>query len=313
MIYTLTLNPALDIEYTVQVLIKNEVLRAPAVRKDFGGKGFNVSRMLNILGMESTALGFVGGQNGKVLEEGLQSLGIRTDFIRTAGETRANTSIVAELDGDYIKVNEPGPTISREERNRLFNQVEDLASAGDWWVLAGSLPPGVPVDIYAQLSQKIQTADAQVIVDTSGEALHASLAGKPFLMKPNEFEAGSLTGLPVESPSEIAAAAEAILERGVENVVVSLGKDGAMLASPNRIFMGSPPEIQEQNPIGAGDAMVAGLVYCLSKGEPLESALRWGLACGATAASQAGTHMGTRNLIEKNLADTKIEEFQHES
>ncbi len=313
MIYTLTLNPALDIEYTVQELIKNEVLRAPPVRKDFGGKGFNVSRMLSVLGEESIALGFVGGQNGKTLEAGLNSLGISTDFIWTAGETRANVSIVAQVDGEYIKANEPGPTISPEEHNKLLEKVGKLAKSGDWWVLAGSLPPGVPADIYAVLAGIIQKAGAWVVVDTSGEALHASLAGKPYLMKPNEFEAGSLTGLPVDTPAEIAAAAQAILARGVENVVVSLGKDGAMLASPNSIYLGTPPEIQEQNPIGAGDAMVAGLVYRLSKTGDLEDALRWGLACGATAASQAGTHMGTRKLIENYLADTKIEEFLYES
>jgi 1-phosphofructokinase family hexose kinase len=310
MIYTLTLNPALDIEYTVPELIKNEVLRAPPVRKDFGGKGFNVSRMLSVLGEESIALGFVGGQNGRTLEEGLNSLGIPTDFVWTAGETRANVSIVAQSDGDYIKANEPGPTISPEEHEKLLERVGKLAKSGDWWVLAGSLPPGVPADVYAVLTETIQKAGAQVIVDTSGEALQSSLVGKPFLMKPNDVEAGSLTGLPVNTPPEIAAAAGAILQRGVKHVVVSLGKDGAMLASPNRILLGRPPEIQEQNPIGAGDAMVAGLVYRLSKTGDLEDALRWGLACGATAASQAGTHMGTRSLIENYLVDTKIEEFQ---
>jgi 1-phosphofructokinase family hexose kinase len=313
MIYTLTLNPAVDLEYTVQELIKNEVLRAPAVRKDFGGKGFNVSRMLNVLGVESTALGFVGGQNGKALEEGLHSLGIRTDFIWTSGETRANTSIVAQRDGDYIKVNEPGPTISPEEQDKLLSRVGELAVEGDWWVLAGSLPPGVPANIYAQLTHKIQEAGAWVIVDTSGAALEASLPGKPFLIKPNANEAGTLTGLPIETTAEIAVAAEAILRQGAENVVVSLGKDGALLASPNQILLGKPPKIQEQNPIGAGDAMVAGLVYRLSIQQPLDDALQWGLACGATAASQAGTHMGTREIVKKYLEDTHIKEFHYES
>lgn len=313
MIYTLTLNPAVDLEYAVQQLVINEVLRAPVVRKDFGGKGFNVSRMLSVLGEESIALGFVGGQNGKTLEEGLNSLGIPTDFIWTARETRANVSIVALKDGDYIKANEPGPTISSEEQGKLLERVSDLAVPGDWWVLAGSLPPGVPVDIYAAITHTIQEAGAQVIVDTSGDALKCSLAGKPFLMKPNAVETGSLTGLPVTTPFEIAEAAKTIHQRGVKNVVVSLGKDGAMLASSNQVLIGKSPKIQEKNPIGAGDAMVAGLVYRLSKGGGLEEALRWGLACGATAASQAGTQMGSRNLIEQNLVETKIEEFQNEN
>lgn len=313
MIYTLTLNPAVDLEYTVQELIKNEVLRAPNVRKDFGGKGFNVSRMLSVLGVESTALGFVGGLNGKVLEEGLLSLGIHTDFVWVSGETRANVSIVAQQDGDYIKANEPGPTISPEEQDMLLKKVTDLAAAGDWWVLAGSLPPGVPPEIYARLTQTIQRAGAHVIVDTSGAALEASLSGKPYLIKPNAVEAGTLTGLPIETTVEIAAAAKAILQRGAENVVVSLGKDGALLATPTQILLGQPPKIQEQNPIGAGDAMVAGLVYRLSLKHALDDSLQWGLACGATAASQTGTHMGTREIVNKYLEDTHIKEFHDES
>jgi len=313
MIFTLTLNPAVDLEYTVQQLTVNEVLRAPAARKDIGGKGFNVSRMLQVLSVENTALGFVGGYSGKGLEEGLHLLGIPTDFDWIAGETRANVSIIARPDGDHIKVNEPGPNITAEEQNRLLKKVGDSAKLGDWWVLAGSLPPGVSTGIYADLTQIIQEAGARVILDSSGAALQDSLQANPFLVKPNAIEAGKLTGLPYDSPAAIARAAQAIRRLGASNVVVSSGKKGAHFAGPDRFLQGYSPTIKEQNPIGAGDAMVAGLVYRLSIDAPLDDALRWGLACGAAAASQTGTHMGTRAMIEELVTETRVEEVHYGS
>ena len=308
MIYTLTLNPAVDLEYSVSTLVINEVLRSPVARKDFGGKGFNVSRMLNVLGVESVALGFVGGRNGRMLQEGLHSLGISTDFVLTAGETRANVSIVGQQDGDHIKVNEPGPTISDEEKNMLLKKVRELASDGDWWVLAGSLPPGIPADIYIELIEMIQAGGAKVILDTSGAALKHSLRAKPFLVKPNHIEAGELTGLPTSTPAEIVEAAQAIMALGAENVAISLGKHGAIIVTSECQYLGHPVSIKEHNPIGAGDAMVAGLVYQLSVAAPVVDALRWGLACGASAASQAGTEMGNKQLIEHFVSEIQIEE-----
>jgi 1-phosphofructokinase family hexose kinase len=313
MIYTLTLNPAVDLEYTVQALNVNEVLRAPAARKDFGGKGFNVSRMLRVLGVESTALGFIGGRNGSMLEEGLRSLGIATDFVWTAGETRANVSIVGRQAGDYIKVNEPGPTISLEEKLALLKKVGQLAAPGDLWVLAGSLPPGIPKSIYADLTRIIQGAGARVVLDTSGEALESGLDAGPYLIKPNAVEAANLTGRPVDSPAFIAESAREIIGRGATQVVISLGDEGALFATSNLLLLGHPPIIKEQNPIGAGDAMVAGLVYRFSISTALDDALQWGLACGAAAASQPGTHMGTRALIEQFIPETRIEEIQYGS
>jgi 1-phosphofructokinase family hexose kinase len=306
MIYTVTLNPAVDRELTVPAIKFDSVLRATACRVDFGGKGFNVSRMLRALGAESVALGFAGGRSGELLRDGLEGLGIATDFVWVAGETRTNVSIVTEAHDHYVKVNEPGPTISPAEGIALVQQVRRLARAGDWWVLAGSLPPGVPASIYMQLIDDIQTAGARVILDTSGDALRDGCAARPFLAKPNDLEINKLTGLPVDSTSEIAAAAQAMQHSGVANVVVSLGKKGALLAGAENVWLAASPQIQEKNPIGAGDSMVGGLVWGLSQGLPLPEALRWGIACGAATASMSGTAVGSRELVKSLAAQVTV-------
>lgn len=165
MIYTLTLNPALDRELTVPAFAFDKVLRATAVRVDWGGKGFNVSRALTALGAESIALGFVGGVTGESLRVGLAELGIRTDFVQVAGETRTNVSIVTEDHTHYLKVNDPGPTITLAEQTALLQKIRAFAQPGDWWVLAGSLPPGVPANFYAQVIQLVQSAGGHAALD----------------------------------------------------------------------------------------------------------------------------------------------------
>jgi 1-phosphofructokinase family hexose kinase len=298
-IYTVTLNPAVDRELTVPKLEFDSVLRATAWQVDCGGKGFNVSRMLMSLGQSSVALGFAGGRSGELLRNGLEALGIETDFIWVAGETRTNVSIVSQAHDHYIKANEPGPTINADDQARLLAQVQTLAQAGDWWVLAGSLPPGVPATIYAEMLAILNEAGAKAILDTSGEALQFGCAGRPFLAKPNGTELSKLTGLPVGNEGELVTAVRAMQAMGVANVVVSLGKAGALLADGAEIVMVASPKIEEKNPIGAGDSMVGGLVWGLSQGHTVAEALRWGIACGAATASMSGTAVGSRELVEE--------------
>jgi 1-phosphofructokinase family hexose kinase len=291
MIYTLTLNPALDRELTVPALLFDDVLRATETRVDCGGKGFNVARMLAALGSESIALGFAGGHTGAMLRDGLAALGITADFVWIAGETRTNVSVVAADYSRHIKVNEPGPTISAGEQAALRARVRERAHDGDWWVLAGSLPPGVVPSFYADLIHDIQAAGARVILDTSGAALHHGYTAGPFLLKPNAAEASELTGLPIGSAEQALTAAT--MMPGIAQIVISLGAAGALLVEAGRGWLATPPAIQQHNPIGAGDSLVAGLVWGLSQGFAPSEMLRWGVACGAAAASHAGTAFGS--------------------
>ncbi len=309
MIYTVTLNPAVDKELVVPAIEMDKVLRSRAINIDYGGKGFNVSRMLDALGGSSVALGFAGGHNGELLRDGLESLGIESDFVWVDEETRTNISIVTEVPSHYVKVNEPGPSITTAAQETLVKKVKSLAQEGDWWVLAGSLPPGIHQTFYADLIHEIQSTGARVLLDTSGEALRWGCKGQPFLAKPNDVEAQQLTGLPVNSPAEIVAAAKSMHNSGIDNVVVSLGKDGALLIDEQAVWQAASPKIEERNPIGAGDSLVGGLVWGLSEGLSVPESLRWGIACGAATASLSGTAVGSRQLVKELLPLVKLTEF----
>lgn len=308
MIYTVTLNPAVDRELTVNDIVFDTVLRASEWQVDCGGKGFNVARMLKSLDSPSIALGFAAGKSGEMLQGILEGLGIETEFVWVEGETRTNVSIVSIDNDRYVKVNEPGPTISEENISQLADTVRERVQTGDWWVLAGSLPPGVPITYYSELIDIIQSAGAKVFLDTSDEALKQSCGAGPNLVKPNDEEAHELTGLPVDTASEIVAAGSAIQQTGPENVVISLGKKGALLVSDGKGWLAASPEIVEANPIGAGDSMVAGMVWGLSQGDNMRDALCKGIACGAATASQNGTTVGTLEQVTELLEKIELSE-----
>jgi 1-phosphofructokinase family hexose kinase len=310
MIYTLTLNPAVDRELTVPAMEFDSVLRASESRIDFGGKGFNVSRLLKGMNEPSTAVGFLGGNAGELLQKGLQSLGIGTDFVWVSEETRTNVSIVTQSHDHYIKVNEKGPLVDEPEQKELLKKIDSLAKSGDWWVLAGSLPPGVPNDIYARVVHVLNKHGANAILDTSGESLKLGCAEKPHLVKPNSEEAHALTGLPMDTPAEIAAGAAEIRRMGAQNVVISMGKAGALLHTSEETWLTYTPKIQEKNPIGAGDSMVGGLVWALTQGIALKEALGWGVASGAATASLPGTEVGSRPLIEELFSQVRYERLE---
>jgi 1-phosphofructokinase family hexose kinase len=307
MIYTLTLNPAIDRELTVDKVEYDKVLSALEARVDLGGKGFNVSRMLMSLGTTSVAVGFVGGNTGRRLQDGLNTLGIGSDFVWVEGETRTNISIVTQIHDRYIKVNEKGPLVNQTKQAELLDKIDSIASAGDWWVLAGSLPPGVDDSFYAQIIKVLNDRQAIAILDTTGEALRLGCCEKPFLIKPNAEETQALTGMPVDTPVQVALAAAELREMGVQNVVISLGKEGALLQTPESTWLAHAPVVKEKNPIGAGDSMVGGLVWALAQDISLNEALSWGVASGAAAASLSGTDVGSLMLITELRSQVWLE------
>ena len=309
MIYTLTLNPAVDRELTVPAMEFDAVLRAAESRVDFGGKGFNVSRLLKNLDTPSTAVGFLGGRSGELLQDGLRGLGIGADFVWIPGETRTNISIVTEPPSHYIKVNEKGPPVEQEKQDELLAKIDSIASPGDWWVLAGSLPPCVGNDFYAQIVKVLNRHGAKAVLDTTGETLRLGCAEHPYLVKPNAEEAGTLTGFPVETLAQISLAADEIRKMGAQNVVISMGKAGALLHTEQGAWLIGGPKVKEKNPIGAGDSMVGGLVWALKQGRPLRDSLAGGVASGAATASLGGTEIGSRALIEELLEQVTFQEI----
>ena len=328
MIYTVTLNPSLDRTLTVPRIVDDDMVRATASRVDWGGKGFNVSRVLQALGAESVALGFAGGATGQMLERGLRSLGIATDLVPLSAETRTNTVVIESETGRYVKVNEPGPTVQPNEQAALLDRISTYlhdrsparARGRDLWVLSGSLPPGMPDSFYAELVELVQASGARALLDASGEPLRLGCDAAPFLVKPNAVEALGYAGVagPMTSgfgPDGLALAdATALglvypfLERGIELVALSLGAGGLLLASADRAVRARPPSIQAPNPVGAGDALLAGVCWALDRGLTLDETSRWGVAAGTASATGKGVAVVTGAEVQALYQEVTIHE-----
>jgi len=276
MIVTVTPNPGLDRTLSVPQLEFDEVLRASSVRLDWGGKGFNVSRALYDLDMESVAMGFVGGATGKMLEQGLFDLGIETDFATVAGETRTNIVIRQEGTDRYIKVNEAGPFVHPEELSQFLDRAADRAQAGDIWVLAGSLPPGVRIP------------------------LQLACEAAPTMVKPNAQEASQALGMTISSREDAMKAAKRFLDMDIQTVVLTMGTEGVLLANAQEAVWGKPPQdVSAQNPTGAGDALLAGLIYAMSHDLSLEEMACWGTAAGTASAMTEGVRAGRLSEVRE--------------
>lgn len=307
MIVTVTLNPALDRTLTVPHIAFDEMVLATGTQLDRGGKGFNVSRALKALGVASVAMGFVGGGTGEMLARGLTELGIATDLLPIAGETRTNTVVVEADTGRYVKVNEAGPIVQKAELAAFLDRVRERARRGDIWILSGSLPPGVPSGFYARLIDLLRGVGARVLLDASGEPLRLGLAARPCLVKPNVVEAQEATGREIETEADALAAAEVFLQQGVELVALSLGADGLLLASQEQTVWARPPGVLARNPVGAGDALLAGVAWALEQGLALTEVARWGVACGTAAAVCEGVGVGTLAEVRQLYDRVEVE------
>jgi 1-phosphofructokinase family hexose kinase len=299
MIYTITLNPALDKQLTVADIRFNDVLIAESIQLDYGGKGFNVSRMLSRLNQPSRAVGLLGGQTGKTIKEGLKAQGLDVVGIPVVGETRTNVSVVTTGGSRHIKINEKGPTVSSAELQQVYQYISDHAQKETLWILAGSIPPGVEVSVYEQMTRQIKDLGGDVVLDTSGAALKQGLLAGPKLVKPNLFELSQLTGRDITDLQELLDEPEILRSVNAAYVAVSAGDKGALLTDGANIAVCLPPEIHEVNPVGAGDAMVAGLSFALHHDYGLEQALVLGVACGTASAMQSGTKMPEWEIVEE--------------
>jgi 1-phosphofructokinase family hexose kinase len=288
MIYTLTPNPSIDRSLTIPEIRFNSVLRSQSIRLDWGGKGFNVSRSLLEFGMESVALAWVGGSSGKMLADGLQRLGIQTDFVWVDEETRTNTMINEEQGDWHIKVNEPGPAISAGDIEQMLAKVDNHAKKGDIWVLSGSLPPDVPNTLYSDLIQIIKSHGGFVCLDSNGAALRKGAEAAPFMVKPNLSEASTIVGFNIENQEDAKRAALPFLRLGLAYFAMTMGSAGLLIASQMEMVYAVPPKTRVRNSAGSGDALMAGLLYAISREMPLIEMARWAVATGTASVEAEG-------------------------
>ncbi len=306
MIYTVTLNPALDRTLTVPCFRLGELNRAGDVRLDLSGKGINVSRALRALGVSSRIVAFLGGGTGRAMRDGMSAEGFEMAIVEVTGETRQNITIADEATGAFTKVNEPGAAIGVADIAAMMKLIESAARSDDLWVFSGSLPPGAPIDLYAQLIATVHGLGARAFLDSSGEALRLGLAARPYAIKPNSEEAGEVLGRPVTSDEDHFAAARRFLEMGPRLVCLTRGAKGLVLAQDDTVWAAAPPPVAARSPIGAGDATVAGLAWAVMDGcSPAEIARR-AVACGVAAALQEGTGVGEPGVARRLLSQVVV-------
>ncbi|GGX19167.1 1-phosphofructokinase family hexose kinase [Streptomyces noursei] len=278
MILTVTLNAALDITYRVPRLRPHTTHRVTEVAERPGGKGLNVARVLAALGHRTVATGFAGGGTGEALRALLaQETAVTDALVPVGGATRRTVAVVDAGTGDTTQLNEPGPTVSPTEWAAFLGTYRELLGEARAVALCGSLPPGVPVDVYARLTRAAHAAGVPVLLDTSGEPLRRGLAARPDLAKPNADELAALTG----STEPLRAARDA-RRRGAHAVAASLGPDGMLAVTADGAWQATPPRRFAGNPTGAGDSAVAGLLSGLVEELPWPDRL-----CRAVALSAA--------------------------
>lgn len=306
-VVTVTLNPAIDQTLSIPGFAAGRVHRVAASRSHAGGKGVNVACFLADLGVEVIATGFLGWENAGLFVETFARKGITDHFVRVAGSTRVGIKIVDDRTEQTTDINFPGLTPAREEISELFEGIELLARPGLWFVLSGSVPAGVPDGIYANLIDSIHEKGGHVLLDTSGRPLQEALASIPEEMKPNVDELGELTGRTLETPAAVRCAAESLLARGVRRVAVSMGGDGAVFVEPGQALLARPPRVQVRSTVGAGDAMVAGIVYATVQNFPLPELARMAIASGAYAVTRFGPGIEDRDEHRGLVEQVEIE------
>ena len=295
MIYTLTLNPALDYAVYLPAFAEGKTNRSAREQLDFGGKGINVSYVLHQLGVPTVALGFVAGFTGEALRQMLENEGIPCEFIRLArGMTRINVKIKSERESE---INAQGPDIPEDALEALYARL-DLLGENDTLLLAGSVPASLPKDIYESILARLDGRGIRFAVDAEGALLLNVLKFRPYLIKPNRAELCGLVGRELADDADVERAARELQAMGARNVLVSLGGDGALLVDEEGVAHRAPAVGGKPvNTVGAGDSMVAGFLA----GAPLgyDYALRLGLAAGgATATSPT---LATKKEIEALL------------
>jgi len=284
-VYTVTFNPAIDYVVHVDDMEPGMTNRTKSEEIYFGGKGINVSIVLKELGITSKALGFVAGFTGKAIEEGMQDMGVDTDFVTLeSGNSRINVKIKSK---EETELNAQGPRISESAINEIFDKLSKLED-GDTLVLAGSIPNTLPADIYEKILASLQDKEIKSVVDATGDLLLNVLKYKPFLIKPNNHELGEMFKTEIKNNDDVIKYAKKLRELGARNVLISMAGDGAILIDENdEVHHLGVCKGTVKNSVGAGDSMVAGFIAGSSTGD-YEYALKLGTATGGATAFSDG-------------------------
>jgi 1-phosphofructokinase len=305
-VITVTPNPALDHTVWVPGFRAGEVNRVERDELTPGGKGVNVAAVLRALDVPVAVSGFLGDTNSARFERFFAERGIRDRFVRRPGATRTGIKLIDERAGSTTDINFPGLAVDAAAVDELAARLTVDAAGASWVVLAGSLPPGSPADLYCRLAKVAAAGGASVALDASGAALAAGLGAVPALVKPNRAELEELVGRSLLDDEAMLASADELRSRGVGTVIISLGARGALFVGADGAVAARPPAVVAASTVGAGDSMVAGAVAAARQGLPLPEAARLATACAVVAISRVGPDIDA-DRIEPTAADVAIE------
>ncbi len=304
-IITITMNPAIDKSAMVDKIIPEAKLRCSSVKNEPGGGGINVSKALSRLGMDSLAVFIAGGHNGNLLQDLLSQQKMACRVIAVDAETRENFIVLESFTNNQYRFNIQASRANPSAAGDCLDLLRNLKTKPSFVIASGSLPDGVPENFYADVAKWAGSVNAKFILDTSGKPLQLAANEKIFLLKPNLSELRQLAGRAELSKEDAIAAAQKVISTGnCEVVVVSLGAEGALLVTKDLHEFIAAPNVKKQSTVGAGDSMVAGMVYMLSQHKTLQEMIRFGVACGTAATMNPGTelfHVADANNLYEQL------------
>jgi 6-phosphofructokinase 2 len=307
-IVTVTINPAIDIFVNTARVAPTSKLRCSSPKRDPGGGGINVARVVHRLGGNVAAIYPIGGAIGRLLHRLVEREGIESIVTPTHVETRENFTAYEEDTGQQYRFVLPGSPLHRAEWEAVLEKLEKLQEKPCFVVASGSVPPGVPDDIYAKVSRIARALGARMVIDTSGHALRAALAEGVAVMKPNLNELSDFAGRTLDSNDARLAACRKLIDAGrAEMVALTLGEEGALLVTKTQALRSAPMHIEIASAVGAGDSFLGGLVASLAKGDSLEHAFRVAVAAASAAVMSPGTELCRENDVLRLLAQVQIE------
>lgn len=302
MLYTITFNPAVDLVMNTDAIQLGELNRVKKDEYVAGGKGINMSVILQRLGHDNIATGFLGGFTGEFIRQSLIEEGVQPEFINIDAITRINVKVKAQ---EETEINAVGPLISEFDIQQLFDYFNHKLTEGDTVLLAGNAAPGMTSEHYVKVAQLCEQKNAHFVLDSNKELLTACLKHKPFLIKPNAQELGEIFGVSIEGTDDVVQYAKQLQEQGARNVIVSLGGEGAVLLTEDGdVYQSSVPKGEVINSVGAGDSMVAGFIAKYIESHNYEESLKQGAACGSATAFSVG--IADSQLVEQLIEDIDI-------
>lgn len=310
MIYTVTLNPAIDKTVEIDGFALNALNRIQSIRSDPGGKGINVSKVIRSLGGESVATGILAGQNGAFIENALEEMGIPHSFLHISGETRTNLKVLDPRNHTTTDINEPGPDVSTDTLSQLLEHLLALAKSGDTVILSGSLPRTAPAALYAAWIRVLRERGITVFLDADGEPLQLAIPAGPHVLKPNREELRRLLGAPLETTGELVAAGQTLLHSGAELVVISLGGEGALFLRADGVWQAEGLTVPVGSTVGAGDSMVAALALSRERSYDMEQTIRLAMAASAAKVMCRGSQSPDCETIRSLLPQVKFSKIQ---